>query len=185
MLASDFKTHRGHFRKIVTLRNVENTETKRYFWPLFFAAVSTVFQVSSVIQQGQAAQQQAEFNKQLAERNARIIEDKAKFDEARKREQSKRLLSSQRAAFAKSGVELEGSPGFVIEETAALEELDAQAIRFGGKVSAQGQRLKGAQAELEGEQAKIASRIDLGTTILTSGRKLAPLIEEQFKTKKT
>lgn len=93
--------------------------------------------------------------------NARITEKKTNQAEFDSRQRLKRLISSQRALYAKAGVDLaSGSPLLVLAETAAEGEREALSIRSGGRSDADLQRIYG-------RQAGSAGIIGAGSTLLT------------------
>jgi hypothetical protein len=129
--------------------------------------VGTVVSVAGAIGQSQSQGQQYDYNAQVAEANAQAARQSAAFEEERTRERARRLQGSQRAAYAKAGVQMVGSPLEVLDETAIEAELDAQAIRYGGAVRA-GQELS--QAEIDrrrGREARGGGYVSAGATILT------------------
>ena len=67
---------------------------------------------------------------EMARRGAEIIRRTGETEAARQRQRSSNLLARQRAAYAASGVEFEGSPLLVMQETAARAEQDALGILY-------------------------------------------------------
>ena len=106
---------------------------------------SSLVSASGSLQEGQAAEETGEYNAAVARQSAQASIEKADYDETIHREKVRKLLSSQRASYGAAGVDMAGSPLLVLEDTAAQGEMDALAIRYGGKVEA-GQKLS--QAEL-------------------------------------
>lgn len=111
----------------------------------------------SSMQQGAAAQKQAAYNAALAERQADATRQAAAIEEQRQRDRTSSLLSTQRAAIGASGIDLEGSPLTVMEDTAAGAELDALMIRHSGSM-----------AELKARAQAAADR-QAGANALTQG----------------
>ncbi len=87
---------------------------------------------------------------QQAQANARTARREAAFEEDRAREQARRLLAAQRVGYAKAGVTPEGSPLEVAADTAAQQEIDALAIRWGGRQRAEAFRSAGTSALVGG-----------------------------------
>jgi hypothetical protein len=101
------------------------------------------------------------------EANARVIEMNAAKAEAKNRLENKRILSTQRALYAKAGVDLtSGSPLLIMSESAAEAEREAMDIRYSGKREARLMRYYG-------RQAKSASDSQAGATLLTTLGNLA------------
>jgi len=98
------------------------------------------------------AQEQAEFQKDVAKANAKTAEDEAIYarEQADKQEGEHRkkvagFLSTQRAKQASSGLVVgEGSFGDILDDTAALGEVDAMAIRHEGDLAGWRARQKAA-----------------------------------------
>ncbi len=136
-------------------------------------AVSTAASAGGAIYSGIKQEEAAEYSAKVAEQNAEASLKKAAYDEEAQREKVKRLLSTQRAAYGKSGVDLTGSPLLVLEDTAAQGELDALAIRYGGEIEAGQQKSKAELYRLQGQTAKTEGFIKAGTTILSATGKSA------------
>jgi hypothetical protein len=140
---------------------------------MILGGVSTLVSTAGAIQQGQAEREAAEYNAEVMRQGAQASRDKAEYDETIHRERIRRLLSSQRAEYGASGVDMAGSPLLVLEDTAAQGELDARAIRYGGEVEA---RQKLSQAEIyeqQGKSAKTASYYKAGSSLLSGGASIA------------
>jgi len=125
--------------------------------------------------QGKAEEKIAKFNAVQKEREARSRMEAASIQEERVAKQEKIVKAEQRAAFAKSGITLEGSPLGLLAETAGefareraltLREgmiqsgqlkSEASILRAGGKLSAQ-----------LGKAQRTASFIKAGGTMLSA-----------------
>lgn len=124
------------------------------------------------------SQQQAKATKQVAAYNAKVQENEAIQQDMEMREQisrtrreNKRLLASQRAGVAASGIELSGSPLEVLGANAASLELRAQDMArqatlgvMRGKTQAKATIWEGAQ------QAKGIRTQAAGTLLSDAGR---------------
>jgi len=121
------------------------------------AALTAAGSYASAKAQAQAgADEQAGNNLQ-----ATAIERKGVQDEENSRSRLRRLLASQRAMYAKAGVDISsGSPLTVMADTAAEGEKEALNIRFGAKEEAGFRRFYGKQAATAGRRAA-------GATLLT------------------
>lgn len=126
----------------------------------------TAVSVMSAMNQGAAMQKQAEYNAQVAERQALAARQAASLEEERHRDKTRKLLSSQRAAIAASGLDLEGSPLAVMEETAAEAELDALLIRHSGNMSELQAKSQAAADRLAGRTARIQGYYGAGASLL-------------------
>jgi len=115
----------------------------------------------------------AEYNARVEERRAEQTKRVADLEEARQRNRVAKVLASQRAAIAASGLDLEGSPLLVMEETAAEGELDALLIRHSGSVQ-EAQALSQAAADrMAGRAAKARGATRAVSTLLTGVGTLA------------
>lgn len=121
------------------------------------------------IRQGQAQQNLANYNAQIAQNDAIAAQQKAAFDEKAHRRQVRQLQGSQRAGSAASGGELLDM-GDVFDMTAEDAELDALAIRHGGRTAATAARQRGRIASMEGRAAKQRSITEAGNTLLTGAK---------------
>ncbi len=137
----------------------------------------------SQIDQGRAARQAGRDQEAIANRNAILAErqgeaeQQAAIVEARKQErEGKALKGRQRAALAKSGVEISrGTPLAVIVETAENLEADRLTILREGAISAsrrKGQadvlRAQGSAAKARGKATSRASRLASAGTLLST-----------------
>jgi hypothetical protein len=150
--------------------------------PLLIAG-TTVATVSAV-QQGRAAKKQAEFQEDIAQRNAELAERQAEgqrqaaaeaaIEQERK---GKALKARQRALFAKSGVELRGSPLSVLVETAQDIEADRLTILREGAI--RGSTLESqasnilAQGRAAGARGRAAQRASVLSAVSTATTGLA------------
>ena len=124
---------------------------------------------------------------EAARRNAETIRQAGEAEAARHRQKSSDLLAQYRARYAASGVEFEGSPLLVMQETAARAEQDALGILYNYQVKAAEQERQawkmetgagltewegGRQAELQrysGEQAATAGWLGGAASLLKGG----------------
>lgn len=96
------------------------------------AAVGTGVAIYSAVKQGEAAKAAGEENAKAAEDNAKQAKKQYLQEESAFRLQSRKQLGDMRASYAASGVELEGSPMDVLQESAERMEVDALKIREQG-----------------------------------------------------
>jgi len=115
------------------------------------AGVGALTSGLSAVQEGRAAGVAHEYS-------ARIVERKSAQEEKASREKTRKLLGTQRALFAKAGVDIsEGSPLLIMAETAREGEEEALAIRRGGKEEARLERFYGRQAKKAGRMRGIST----------------------------
>lgn len=126
----------------------------------------TGMQVFGSIQQGQAAQAASDYNAAVARNNAIAAEQQAATDEEQQRDRFRRAQAAARASLGLSGTTGAGSAEDLLAENAANAELDAQAIRYRGRVTADNYRSQADMTQFEGGQRATASYIGAGTNLL-------------------
>jgi len=131
------------------------------------AVVSAGVSAYSQYSAGENAAEEADYNAKVAEQNALAEKDKASYDENIHRDNVRKLLSTQRALYGKSGVDMTGSPLLVMEDTAAKSEIDALAIRHGGDIAAAQQRSAATLSKMRGKNAQTAGYIGAGSSLLS------------------
>ena len=139
------------------------------------------------IEAGKAAEKQGKFQEQIAIRNAEQAQREAEGKRQaaaeaaiQKERQGRALRGKQRAMFAKSGVELRGSPLSVLVETAQDIEADRLTILREGAIAgatdeyrAGIMRAEGSAAKKRGQAAKRASVLSAVGGGMTSGAAMA------------
>lgn len=135
--------------------------------PTTLLVVGTIASVGGQLISGMQQQRMAEYSAKVSKLQADQARKKGKFDAQRQREMTRKMLATQRARFAQMGVGLEGSPLFVMEETAKEGELDARAIEYGGEVEAFGHEANARLSRYEGRVAMGSSIMRAGTTLLS------------------
>lgn len=97
------------------------------------------------VQSANAAKASANYNAQVQENNAKVAErnrsmslDQTESEAAMKDREMRRTLSTIRANYGKSGLDMAGSALDVLEDSALEGAQDIQTIRYQGAVRAQG-----------------------------------------------
>ncbi len=168
--------------ELIDLFSITATGLEPLVIPAIIAAGT--IQVVSTIQQGRAAKAQGRAQAEIAARNALLAERQAEEQRVaavaaalKQEREGKALKGRQRALFAKSGVELRGTPLSVIVETAQNLEADRLTILREGAIRAgtsQAQadifRAQGVSAKARGRAKKRASILSaVGTGLSTVG----------------
>lgn len=123
--------------------------------------------------EGQDAAEASEYNAKIAQEESALTEQAGALDVSRQRQQVSRLIGTQKAITAGSGIELTGSALDVMINTAAEGELDAQILEYNTKVQASRFRSQSAR-DLELARASRTSGIfKAGSTLLTQGSRIA------------
>jgi len=112
---------------------------------------------------------------------AKIFEENAAYAEANTRleleqfnRQAEQFQSSQRAGYAKAGVELSsGSPLEVLADTAGQLELDRQIIRYRGDVEKAGWLNQARMTRHNAKTALISGILGMGGSLISSSANLA------------
>lgn len=134
---------------------------------------STAVAAYGVYQQGQAQKSSADYNAKVAEQNALIARQQAGL---RARQQDRlnrlRLGSIRAAAGASGGMTGEGSVIDIIADQALQNELQKQEILYEGELKARGFDASAGLSRLEGSAASTASKIGVGSTLLSGASRL-------------
>lgn len=144
------------------------------------SAIGTGIGAYAQAQAGEAADKAAKFNAKVAQNQATEAQMRAGFEAGQVRRRNLIRSGDQRAAYAKSGVDISGSANDVINDTGIQGELAALATLYGGASQAQNLR---AQAQLDifsGQQAQTAGWLGGGTTLLTGGARTAGMAYDYF-----
>lgn len=116
--------------------------------------------------EGESFAAAAEYNGKLARKNAQAAKRQAGFEADRIRDQGRKVLGAQRAAYGASGVTMEGSAADVLEATAMDIEMDAQLAKYAGEVQADAYEDEAVLFGLSGGAAKSAGYTNAFTSIL-------------------
>lgn len=120
-------------------------------------------------QAGDAALMAGEFNANNLERNAVLARQQAAEEERRLRVMARKSIGEMRANFGASGVTMEGSALDVLQESAAMAELDALTIRHRGDAQAAQMRNEAISERYRGASAQAGSRWSAAGTLLSGG----------------
>ena len=135
---------------------------------LALAAVGTAVSAVGAIRQGQAAQNEADFNSEIASRKATRETDNAKI---RSRDFARTASATQSDNLAQSlgsgGGEFSGSAVDVTNDFEAEKELNIQRLLNQGEVSANNLQAESNLFKQAGKNAKSASQIKAGSTIIS------------------
>lgn len=130
------------------------------------AAIGTGVSTYAAIKQGNAADDAAKASANAERANAKAAQDAASLEAAQVRRKNLLRLGTQRANAAKSGVLIDGSSEDVIYDSAIQGELEALSTLYSGATQASyyGSRTK--IERLSGKNAKSASRLQAGGTLI-------------------
>jgi len=148
---------------------------------MIFTIGASLLGAYSQIEQGRAQQQAANYNAQVAQMNAKLADERARDalergaeEENKKRREVAGLIGKNRAAMAKSAVDMSfGSPLDVIIDSATLGELDALTIKKNSyreeqdhRQQANNYRAEAGMYKAAGKNAKSQSLFAAGGTLL-------------------
>ena len=122
-------------------------------------AAGTAVTAYGQYQAGQAQERALNYQAAIQERNAQIAKQNADYDAQRQESRLRRAIGSQRAAVLASGIQMEGTPLELQQDTVQQAEMDRLAILYGGEINYQNAR---SEAELSRMQGKAAGQA--GTT---------------------
>lgn len=127
--------------------------------------------VVSGIGAAQQAKAQAEAYRaqaKLHDRQARAERIKGAYEADKQQREGKRVMGSQRAAFAASGLIIEGSESAMelVSDTSAELDLDVQAIRFGSVLRSSNEKYEGKIARMNAKAADQAAGIAMLSPII-------------------
>jgi hypothetical protein len=130
-------------------------------------AIGTGVAVYGQVEAAQTAKKMGEYNAKLAESQAAQIDLDSRESVKRRREQNRRFLGTQRTAYAKSGVTIEGSPLEVMAETAGILELEALDASRQATQQTRALRAQGAYDRQVGSNQARAAYIGAGSSLLS------------------
>lgn len=130
------------------------------------AAIAAVAAVAGTAMSAVASSNQSKYQAAVAENEAIETQQQADFETQRLKERRDRVLSAQRAQVGASGIDLEGSPLLVMEDTAAQSELDALMIQHSATSDIAKLRSQAAMERLTGKSALAIGGVKAGAQIL-------------------
>lgn len=128
----------------------------------------------------QAAAKQAkavgEYNAKVAENEAILLRRKKVDEEANLRQQSERLVGTQRVATAASGVQMSGSPMQAIADAYFNTNMDALRIQYAGDVEAVAKASEAGLARATGAARATSYKMQSYQTLLEGAQKTATML---------
>lgn len=130
-------------------------------------AAGTALQTFGQLQAAEEAENVGRYNAAVARNQAIGARKQSEFEAKKQRDMTRKLLATQRARYAGSGVTSSGSPLTVMADTAMEGELDARAIEYGGELEAMGYESQAAMAKWEGKRQANALMTKAFTSLLS------------------
>jgi len=131
------------------------------------SAIGTGASAIGQIKAGEDTKAMGEYNQEVAAQEAKAARQKAAYDIDLQRDKANRLMSMQRAAYAKAGVDFtqSGTPLDVLLQQAKDAEMDSLAIGYSGDIAVNKAINRGNIYGLQGEQAASAGKVGAIGTI--------------------
>ena len=123
-----------------------------------------------------SAQAVADYNAVLAENEAVLLARAKRDEEEALRRQSDRLVGTQTAMVAASGVQMTGTPLQVLADTYFSTEMDAAMIRYAGDIEQVQKQSEAALARTEGGARAAALKYQAYGSLLTGASQSATLM---------
>ena len=142
---------------------------------IFAALASTAVGVYSSMAQADAQEDAARYNAAVAENDANAAAQQSQYEAQRIRDRNRRILASQRANQAKSGLALTGSFSDVQLDSAIQGEMDALAAIYTGQINAGSAEARAQLSRMEGRAAKRAGYLGAGGSLLTGASGVASI----------
>lgn len=121
--------------------------------PLIGGLVAGIGSLVGASQQAAQARRQAQFQ----ERQATMERQRGAYEARRFSDRARRLAGQQVANYAASGVQLDGSPGAIIDDSAAEAALDVGAIRYGAEAKVSNALYKAEQSRANARRIMAAA----------------------------
>jgi hypothetical protein len=149
--------------------------------PLITGATQGLAEAAGAVTQARAVRAKGDFDlkslqmaRSIEELRARDIRRRGRQLEQRHRQQVRKLIGSQRAAFAAQGIDVGAGSAFALQlETAELGALDALMIRTNAEREAMGVELGIEGLRTQERVSELAAETEFTTTLLTGGLQAA------------
>lgn len=123
-----------------------------------------------------AARQTAEYNAKVMENEAIVAARQKVDEESNLRQQSERLIATQRVATAASGVQMAGSPMQALANTYFNTEMDALRIQYASDVQQTAAQASATLARAEGRARASSLKTQAYQSLLQGGSQAASLM---------
>lgn len=137
---------------------------------LFLTAAGTAVSVYSAVASANAQKKSAEYSAAVERNAAATAQQQAEFDAQQIRDKSRRLVSSQRAAFAASGVDPNaGSATDITADSRVQGEMEALIAIYTGKSSATAHQAQSRLDQMRGRAAVTVGYVGAASSLLAGG----------------
>lgn len=142
--------------------------------------LGTVLSVGGAIMQGQQEAAMAEAQAKAYEQQGRNDAIASAYEARQERRKQDLAMSAAIAQTGASGVALKGSPTAVLAANAQQGEMELQAIRFGSQLRQNNLNDQAAISRWSGRQARGASFIKAGSSLISGADKAVRLVNNPF-----
>jgi hypothetical protein len=133
---------------------------------------STLIGAAGAIAQGQQANAAAQAQARALEQQAEAERKAAGYEVMQQDRQNQLAQSAARAQVGASGVGLQGSPTEALLANVGQQQLDLEAIQYGSTIKQNNLRTQAEITRQQGKQAKTASFINAGSSLIQGATKL-------------
>lgn len=131
------------------------------------AAASAGAGAYSSVSAANAQEDASKYNEAVSRNNALAASQQAQFDADRIRDRNRRVAGAQRAALAKSGVDISAGTALDIAADSEIQgELDVAAAIYSGRVSSGAEEARARLFGMQASSASKAGKIGLGASLL-------------------
>jgi hypothetical protein len=131
------------------------------------AGIGTAVTVATTVAQSIGQQKIAQYNAKLSEQAEAAEQQQANREEESLRRNASYFLGKQRAAIAEAGLSPGGTTGMLADQSAALAELDALNIRYGGQMRGRGLLSEASNERLAGRAGRSQGLLLAGAQLLS------------------
>ena len=130
--------------------------------------VGSVVQGMGAAQQANAQAAAYRAQAKLHDRQAKMERQKGAFEAQKNQDKAARVLGSQRAAFAASGLQINQSTSVIdsVSDTSAELDLDTQAIRYGAVTRSSNEKYEGKIARMNAKAAADSAKFAMLSPII-------------------
>ena len=141
--------------------------------PYIATAAAAGVSAYSSYQQGKSQEAMAKYNAAVAQQDAKQKEQEGKLAAKEIREQKRRIIATQTAGTAKSGLMSEGTPLLVNIQTAADEEYNALMTSYNAGIQANRFRSDAKLSKMQGKSARQAGNLGAGASLFSGASNMA------------
>lgn len=139
---------------------------------LVMMGLSAAVSAMGAMAQGNAQAGMAKYNEDVQQQNAETAKSVAATQAGQQQLQTRDQIAQQEAAYAGAGLDMNGTPLLVMQQTARQGALKSALTQWQGATAANADMNQAALDSYQGQQASTSSMLQAGTTLLTSASKM-------------